>query len=117
MISANIGGFLQEVSKVVGTPQWNDMFWAVHPGGPAILRQIEEKLSLTTDKLQGSRDVLSEYGNMSGASVMFALDQIRKRSIKMGARTLGEGSDYGFLIGFGPGLTVEVLVLRAAPNV
>lgn len=93
------------------------MFWAVHPGGPAILSQIEAKLKLSSDKMQGSRDVLSEYGNMSGASVLFALDQIRHRSLKMGAATLGEGSEFGFFIGFGPGLTLEVIVLRAAPNV
>lgn len=117
LISSNIDGFLTEVRKVVGSPQYNDMFWAVHPGGPAILSQIEAKLKLNSDKMQGSRDVLSEYGNMSCASVMFALDQIRNRSLKMGASTLGEGNEFGFFIGFGPGLTLEVIVLRAAANV
>jgi chalcone synthase len=92
------------------------MFWAVHPGGPAILDQVEAKLKLTHDKMQGSRDILSEYGNMSSSSVLFVLDQIRQRSLKMGASTLGEGSEFGFFIGFGPGLTLEVLVLRAAAN-
>jgi hypothetical protein len=33
------------------------------------------------------------------------------------ASTLGEGSEFGFFIGFGPGLTLEVLVVRAAVNV
>ncbi|CAM6050848.1 unnamed protein product, partial [Sphagnum compactum] len=113
LISKNIGKFLNEARKVANSPSWNDMFWAVHPGGPAILDQIEEKLKLTSDKLQGSRDILSEYGNMSSASVLFVLDQIRHRSKFLGSSTTGEGSDYGFLIGFGPGLTLEVLVLRS----
>jgi chalcone synthase len=116
LISKNIEKFLTEARKCAGSPDWNDMFWAVHPGGPAILDQVEAKLKLTHDKMQGSRDILSEYGNMSSSSVLFVLDQIRQRSLKMGASTLGEGSEFGFFIGFGPGLTLEVLVLRAAAN-
>jgi chalcone synthase len=117
LISKNIEKFLTEAKKCVGSPEWNEMFWAVHPGGPAILDQVEAKLKLSKDKMQGSRDVLSEYGNMSSSSVLFVLDQIRQRSAKVGASTLGEGSEFGFFIGFGPGLTLEVLVLRAAANV
>jgi chalcone synthase len=116
LISSNIGAFLNEVRKVIGSPDYNEMFWAVHPGGPAILTKIEEKLGLNKDKMQGSREVLSEFGNMSCASIMFVLDQIRKRSVKMGASTLGEGNEYGWFIGFGPGLTLEVIILRAAAN-
>jgi chalcone synthase len=115
LISKNIEKFLNEARKAAASPQWNDMFWAVHPGGPAILDQVEAKLKLANDKLQGSRDVLSEYGNMSSSSVMFVLDRIRQRSLQMGASTTGEGSDYGFLISFGPGLTLAVLLLRSVP--
>lgn len=117
LISKNIEKFLSEARKCVGSPDWNDMFWAVHPGGPAILDQVEAKLKLSKDKMQGSRDVLSEFGNMSSSSVLFVLDQIRQRSMKMGASTTGEGNDFGFFIGFGPGLTLEVLVLRSMPIV
>jgi chalcone synthase len=115
LISKNIEKFLTEARKVAGSPDWNDMFWAVHPGGPAILDQVEAKLKLTHDKMQGSRDVLSEYGNMSSSSVLFVLDQIRQRSLKMGVSTTGEGHEFGFFIGFGPGLTLETLVLRSVP--
>lgn len=116
LISKNIEKFLNEARKCVGSPNWNEMFWAVHPGGPAILDQVEAKLKLTNDKLQGSRDVLSEFGNMSSSSVLFVLDQIRNRSMKLGSSTTGEGNEYGFLIGFGPGLTLEVLVMRSVPT-
>ena len=116
LISKNIEKFLSEARESVGSPQWNEMFWAVHPGGPAILDQVEAKLKLSKDKMQGSRDVLSEFGNMSSSSVLFVLDRIRQRSLQTGSSTLGEGSDFGFFIGFGPGLTLEVLVLKAAPN-
>nr|PNR34864.1 hypothetical protein PHYPA_022762 [Physcomitrium patens] len=116
LIFKNIKKFLNEARKPVGSPAWNEMFWAVHPEGPAILNQVEAKLKLTKDKMQGSKDILSEFGNRSSASVLFVLDQIRHKFVKMGASTLGEDSEFGFFIGFGPGLTLEVLVLRAAPN-
>ncbi|KAK3120401.1 hypothetical protein QOZ80_9AG0686980 [Eleusine coracana subsp. coracana] len=58
--------------------RWNDMFWAVHPGGSAILNSVEAALALEPGKLAASRHVLAEYGNMSGVSVMFVLDELRR---------------------------------------
>ena len=52
---------------------WNDLFWAVHPGGRAILDSVEEGLRLAPEKLAASRHVPSEYGNMSGPTVIFVL--------------------------------------------
>ncbi|CAN6287268.1 unnamed protein product [Urochloa humidicola] len=43
---------------------WNDLFWAVHPGGPAILDGVEAALGLDPRKLEASRRVLRKYGNM-----------------------------------------------------
>nr|ABI94386.1 chalcone synthase-like polyketide synthase [Huperzia serrata] len=113
LISKNIDKVLAEPLEYVHFPSYNDMFWAVHPGGPAILDQIEAKLGLSTDKMQASRDVLASYGNMSSASVLFVLDQIRKNSEELHLPTTGEGFEWGFVIGFGPGLTVETLLLRS----
>uniref|UniRef100_A0A0E0M5U8 Chalcone synthase n=1 Tax=Oryza punctata TaxID=4537 RepID=A0A0E0M5U8_ORYPU len=59
-------------------PNWNDLFWAVHPGGRAILDNIEEKLQLKPWKLAASRQVLREFGNMSGATIAFVLDELRR---------------------------------------
>jgi hypothetical protein len=36
--------------------------------------------------------------------------------MKLRSSTTGEGNEYGFLIGFGPGLTLEVLVMRSVPT-
>jgi len=57
--------------------------------------------------------VLSEYGNMWGPSVFFVLDEMRRRSAKEGKATTGEGLDLGVLFGFGPGVTIETIVLRS----
>nr|AJM90013.1 chalcone synthase [Apocynum venetum] len=113
LISKNIGKALDEAFQPLGISDWNSLFWIAHPGGPAILDQVEEKLALKPEKLRSTRHVLSEYGNMSSACVLFILDEMRKSSAKNGLSTTGEGLEWGVLFGFGPGLTVETVVLHS----
>ncbi|KAM3242087.1 hypothetical protein ACQJBY_054657 [Aegilops geniculata] len=87
---------------------WNDLFWAVHPGGRAILDSVEAGLRLEPKKLTASRHVLSEYGNMSGPTVIFVLDEIRRRREHVVGR-----HGLGVLLGLGSGVSVETMVLRA----
>ncbi|KAK7387619.1 hypothetical protein VNO78_28540 [Psophocarpus tetragonolobus] len=94
---------------------YNSIFWIAHPGGPAILDQVEAKLGLNPHKLRSTRQVLSDYGNMSSASVLFILDHMRRNSQQEGLPTTGEGLQWGVLFAFGPGLTVETLVLHSLP--
>ena len=70
---------------------WNDLFWALHHGL--------------------SRTVLREYGNMLGATVIFVLDEQRRRMEED-----EEGADWGVMMGFGPGFTIETMVLHASSN-
>ncbi|KAL3338020.1 hypothetical protein AABB24_030275 [Solanum stoloniferum] len=113
LISKNIEKSLIEAFQPLGISDWNSIFWIAHPGGPAILDQVELKLSLKPEKLRATRQVLSDYGNMSSACVLFILDEMRKASSKEGLNTTGEGLDWGVLFGFGPGLTVETVVLHS----
>lgn len=113
LISKNIGKALEEAFQPLGISDWNSIFWIAHPGGPAILDQVEEKLALKPEKLRSTRHVLGEYGNMSSASVLFILDEVRKSSTNDGLSTTGEGLEWGVLFGFGPGLTVETVVLHS----
>ncbi|RZC59580.1 hypothetical protein C5167_006883 [Papaver somniferum] len=117
LISKNIEKSLDEAFKPIGITDWNSLFWIAHPGGPAILDQVEAKLGLKEEKLRATRHVLSEYGNMSSACVLFILDEMRKRSIEEGKSTTGDGLDWGVLFGFGPGLTVETVVLHSIPTI
>ncbi|KAH9691065.1 Chalcone synthase [Citrus sinensis] len=96
---------------------WNSLFWMMHPIGPAVLDQIEGKLGLEKTKLRETRHVLSEYGNMASATVLFVLDEMRKRSVEEGKATTGEELEWGVLLGFEAGLTVEAIVLRSIPMV
>ena len=94
---------------------WNDLFWAVHPGGRPILDKIEDVLQLEPGKLEASRQVLREYGNMSGATIVFVLDELRRRRRR---RREEEGDhdhqlpELGVMMAFGPGITIETMVLR-----
>ncbi|BBN03333.1 chalcone synthase [Marchantia polymorpha subsp. ruderalis] len=115
LISRNTLPIFERAAAVAGSPGWNDLFWCVHPGGRAILDEVEKALRLKPEKLQATREVLHDFGNMSGASVLFVLDQMRRRSAAANAATSGEGHDWGLVVAFGPGLTVEVSVLKAVP--
>jgi len=115
LISKNIERALEEAFKPLGITDWNSIFWVAHPGGPAILDQVEAKVGLDKERMRATRHVLSEYGNMSSACVLFILDEMRKRSAEDGQATTGEGFDWGVLFGFGPGLTVETVVLHSVP--
>nr|AOA48565.1 chalcone synthase 3 [Morus notabilis] len=117
LISKNIEKSLVEAFTPIGISDWNSIFWIAHPGGPAILDQVETKLGLKQEKLSATRHVLSEYGNMSSACVLFILDEMRKKSVEEGKATTGEGLEWGVLFGFGPGLTVETVVLHSLPAV
>ncbi|KAI4346403.1 hypothetical protein L6164_007300 [Bauhinia variegata] len=114
-IAGNIEKNLKEAFDPVGISDWNSIFWISHPGGAAIMKEIEAELGLNHEKLRASKHVLREYGNMSSASVGFIMDEMRKRSMQEAKSTTGEGLKWGVLFGFGPGITVETIVLRSAP--
>ncbi|CAN1137607.1 Chalcone synthase [Linum perenne] len=115
LISKNIEKSLVEAFEPIGISDWNSLFWIAHPGGPAILDQVEQKLGLKPEKLRATREVLKEYGNMSSACVLFIMDEMRRTSAVKGMSTAGEGLEWGVLFGFGPGLTVETVVLHCLP--
>ncbi|KAJ0034339.1 hypothetical protein Pint_25334 [Pistacia integerrima] len=97
-----------------GISNWSSIFWAAHLGGLAILDQIQAKLSLEPEKLYATRHVLGEYGNMSSVTVLFVLDEMRKKPTKDGLKTTGEGLEWAVLLfGFGLGLTNEMLVIHS----
>nr|BAA92742.1 chalcone synthase superfamily protein [Psilotum nudum] len=117
LISNNITHILNNAfENVFGTeevPDVNDIFWIAQPGCKAILDQIQSQLNLQPQKLSASRAVLAEYGNMSSPCVPFILDYMRHKSMETKCATTGEGYEWGVLFGFGPGLTVETVILRS----
>jgi predicted naringenin-chalcone synthase len=78
--------------------------WAVHPGGRSVLDAVEKGLELRVGALAASREVLSCFGNMSSATVMFVLQRIMHQA-RPGQR--------GCAMSFGPGLTAETMRFHA----
>ncbi|GLT88192.1 hypothetical protein SLE2022_062270 [Rubroshorea leprosula] len=113
IVSNNIERSLVEAFQPLDIIDWNSIFWIVHPGGRAILDEVEATLGLKPEKLQDSRHILAQYGNMWSASVLFVLDEMRKKSGENALKTTGEGLEWGVLLGFGPGVTVETVVLHS----
>ena len=76
----------------------NDV-WAIHPGGRLILDALADHYQLTETQIAPSRGVLRDYGNMSSATIMFALASLLESA--------GAAPCEGHALAFGPGLTVE----------
>jgi predicted naringenin-chalcone synthase len=92
-----IGGLLGERHPgEIGT-------WAVHPGGRTILDAVGDALGMEV-ALGVSRRVLRDYGDMSSATVIFALSDMLAR---------GGEERPGCALAFGPSLTAEAMTFRA----
>jgi len=84
--------------------------WAVHPGGKAILDAVLHPQigvtgrsgALQKEHLKHSYSVLQDVGNVSSCSIFFVLERMLKETKR----------DLVFMLGFGPGLTVEYTGLR-----
>ncbi len=78
--------------------------WGVHPGGRAILDKVEQTMKLPKTMLSMSRAVLSDYGNMSSATILFVLKGLLNQKSEFQGKTLA--------MAFGPGLTIESALLE-----
>ena len=79
--------------------------WVLHPGGPKVIDALEESLDLPPTALAPTREGLAAFGNLSSASVLFLLDEYRRR------RAPAPGS-YGLLMAMGPAFCAELVLLR-----
>ncbi|UQZ82278.1 Alpha-pyrone synthesis polyketide synthase-like Pks18 [Paenibacillus konkukensis] len=84
--------------------------WAIHPGGKGIVDALQNSLGLTEEQTAASRAVLRDYGNLSSATILFVLQELRQRLREQEA----EAAD-GIAIAFGPGLTAEMIRIRYTP--
>ncbi len=69
-IKKNLSSFVEKLmSKSPIRPQKESLLFAIHPGGPKIINEIQELLSLSTEQVQHCRQVLKTHGNMSSATL------------------------------------------------
>jgi alkylresorcinol/alkylpyrone synthase len=75
-----------------------------HPGGARVVNALETALALDQGTLDHERQVLADYGNMSGPTVLFVLERACEKGLP--ARSL--------LTALGPGFTASCVALRHA---
>ncbi len=85
--------------------------WAIHPGGPSIVDQVAEALGLTPEQVAPSREVLRNYGNMSSPTILFVLDELRRRM----REEQPPAAEDAVAMAFGPGLVAEMAHLTYLP--
>jgi prepilin-type processing-associated H-X9-DG protein len=104
LLGSKIARLVSAALKKQGLGVANIDLWAVHPGGKAIIDEVQKALGLGNEQLVSSRSVLRDFGNMSSATILFVLSDLLKQI-----------SDEKKIVAmaFGPGLTVELFQMDA----
>jgi alkylresorcinol/alkylpyrone synthase len=76
-------------------------WWLFHPGGAKILSSLQETLSVSREQTRWSWESLRDHGNMSSASILFALKSFLDDQAYA-------GGDKMVMLGVGPGLTLQL---------
>lgn len=111
VLEAETGAAIAPLLRRGGLDVADVPWWAVHPGGRAIVDNVARALSLPDDAVAASRDVLRAFGNMSSATVLFVLEQLMDP-----ARPGPAVGDAVAALAFGPGLTVDGALFQAVPS-
>ncbi|MEX0784802.1 MAG: 3-oxoacyl-[acyl-carrier-protein] synthase III C-terminal domain-containing protein [Dehalococcoidia bacterium] len=77
--------------------------WLLHPGGSRILSRLESEMGLERSQTRWSWESLREFGNTSSAAIFDVL-----RRYLDDARA----AEWGVVAAFGPGVAVELLLVR-----
>lgn len=101
----NIAGVVEHLLTPHGLTAADVTHWLVHPGGPSILDAVGGKLELTDEQMALSWKALRDHGNCSSATVLLMLGEL----LRSGQAQPGE---WGVMMAFGPGLTLETCLLR-----
>jgi alpha-pyrone synthase len=83
-------------------------FFAIHPGGKKILEACEDALNITAEDNRYAYHVMKKFGNMSSCTILFVIHSILKE------RSASDQDKKILCLGFGPGLTLESMLLRLA---
>ena len=106
IIESGIQQFTQNLLQLHNLKQSDIDIYAIHPGGVKILEASEKALNISADQNKYSYQVMRQYGNMSSATILFVLKAI------WDAMTLDTHHKNIFGCAFGPGLTLEAMMLK-----
>lgn len=106
LIQHGIKDFMENALRQFDLTKEEIHYYAIHPGSQKILQTCDEALNVSENQSACSYDILKNYGNMSSATILFVLKQLwtelKKKRVNANI----------FSCGFGPGLTIESMVLK-----
>ena len=105
MIAENFDALVQQALGSAALQKDQIDHWCIHPGGKKILEAVHKSLGFTNGQLQDAYDILRAYGNMSSPTVLFVLEKMMQRVDYSQSRKI-------FGAAFGPGLTMETIILH-----
>ena len=76
--------------------------WAVHPGGWAVLKGVEQCMQLSEEQLLASYEIYKTRGNSSSPTILTVLDRLRH----------AQNGENIVATSFGPGLAIEMAMLE-----
>ncbi|MEZ6015098.1 MAG: 3-oxoacyl-[acyl-carrier-protein] synthase III C-terminal domain-containing protein [Planctomycetota bacterium] len=83
----------------------------VHPGGRKVLEAYQAAFQIDRDELRHSYGVLRDHGNLSSASILAVLDRTLAEEALRAEREALAPRD-ALLVAMGPGMSLELAVLR-----
>ncbi len=111
VIARHLPAYLDALLGRNGLKQEDVDWWAIHPGGRAIVEKAQEVLGLEDVDVADSLAVLHDYGNMSSPTILFVLKRFLEKH-RAAVADSEAGLGYGVAMAFGPGLTLEGALLR-----
>ncbi|MEL6268344.1 MAG: type III polyketide synthase [Chloroflexota bacterium] len=105
VLATHATAFVDDLLAKNGIARGDVKHWGIHPGSTKIVDYIQGQLGLRDDQVDVSHEVLAAYSNMSSATILFVLERICQTKQP-------QPGDYGVLMAFGPGLTIEALLLQ-----
>lgn len=108
LIQRGIGRLTEQLLATLPVRREDIHHFAIHPGGRKILETIEQALNLGPDDNRHAYRVLRDYGNMSSATVLFVLRDV------LAAATPADHGAPVLSFAFGPGLTLEAMLLEVS---
>ena len=101
LLEKGIGKFKKGLEERFGLSKIRQ--FAIHPGGQQILNKVEQVMGIAKEQNSYSHEILRKFGNMSSASILFVLEAVLKDADVSGDL---------LAMGFGPGLTLETLLVE-----
>ncbi len=103
LIARSLEGYLDRLCDMAQLDKEKvkkEALFAVHPGGPKILQNVEKILELRPEQMAHSKEVLRSFGNMSSATLPHIWEKIlNEDSIADGTLVVS--------MAFGPGLSIS----------